>query len=143
MHAFCCKCLIGDIHLVVALFYLSAFSQGLWDYITGRKWWHGITSLAERSRVTTYIPLCTGSTRWTQEGYGDSDNSIHPKCVGVVISYRRVKSHPSNHWLYTARAGQLWEKVEPCDRLRSPYPACWSCVTGHNQWLNERDFSRP
>ncbi len=39
-------------------------------------WHHPIG--AELTSYNPY-PLCTRSARWAQEGYGDSDNDIHPK----------------------------------------------------------------
>jgi hypothetical protein len=54
--------------------------------------------------VTGYNPylLCTGSTRWVQEGFGASDNEIHPKRRQRHSHQLRaggIPFHPSSHRL--------------------------------------------
>lgn len=73
-------------------------------------WHHAIGE-----EVAGYNPysLCTGSARWAQEGYGNSDNGIHPKrqhshqlWAGEIPS---VKSSIMSRNM--AQAGRLREKV--------------------------------
>lgn len=63
-----------------------------------RNWWHGVTSLAERSQVTTHIHCILGQLDKHRKVMATMTMTFIPN-NDIVINYGWVKFHPLNHWL--------------------------------------------
>jgi hypothetical protein len=134
---FCCKCLFDWWYPPCCCFIVPFYRDyGLHNRFLRYKLvtWHHLIG-REVAGHNPY-PLCTGLARWAQEGYGDSDDSIHRKCgrshqlqAGEIPSVESPVMTRNTAW-----AGRLCEKVSLLKRLNfyhnRPAQAALRDITG-------------